>query len=109
VKPADAAPKVNAEPAAPRRTLAELLAGGYVLATREDGAFTHVLTHGGVKLKFPGDEEKAGGLTDLQLTGRGPGPGTRSRVHRAFAHKAPPADPATPGWTDSPARNRIAR
>lgn len=52
-----------------RMPFSALVAGGYVLATRKDERFTYVLTHGGVKLKFPGDEEKAATLTKRQLTG----------------------------------------
>jgi len=58
-----------APPKAARLTLKELKAAGHIIGERQDGKFTHVVTKGGRKLTFPGDEAKAAALPPQDLDG----------------------------------------
>lgn len=66
---AAAAPPVPSTPPPDRLTAAELRELGAVESESESGDFVLIQTRGGVLLRFPGDEEKAGALDDDLLFG----------------------------------------
>jgi hypothetical protein len=65
------------EPAAPvpeRLTLEAMRSLGFVMSERKDGDVTVVVTKGGQKFRFPGDEEKAAACSIHNLDGTAPPP-----------------------------------
>jgi hypothetical protein len=64
-------PEANEKPKAKPRSISleEMRKKGYVLGERTEGDVVHVVTKGGQKLTFPGDEEKAGAMEKWELDG----------------------------------------